>query len=138
MLPVEEYLATVFKLVKISGQLEELKRCETSVPRTTLFQDRADTLHEEKDKLMRDLGKKQLMLHLYEELDSVPPEFERYALELSEDRRELTYTYDTKGEHTGITDLIHELRNAGIRFNDLKTTQSSLEEIFVDLVHKGR
>jgi len=93
---------------------------------------------EEKDKLMQDLGKKQLMLHLYEELESIPPGFERYALELSEDRRELTYTYDTKGEHTGITDLIHELRGAGIRFNDLKTKQSSLEEIFVDLVHKGR
>ncbi len=93
---------------------------------------------EEKDKLMRDLGKKQLMLHLYEELDAIPQELERYALELSADRRELTYTYDTKGEHTGITDLIHELRDAGIRFNDLKTTQSSLEEIFVDLVHKGR
>ena len=93
---------------------------------------------EEKDKLMRDLGKKQLMLHLYEELEAIPPEFERYALELSEDRRELTYTYDTKGEHTGITDLIHELRGAGIRFNDLKTTQSSLEEIFVDLVNKER
>jgi ABC-2 type transport system ATP-binding protein len=55
---------------------------------------------EEKDKLMRDLGKKQLMLHLYEELEAIPPEFERYALELSEDRRELTYTYDTKGEHS--------------------------------------
>ena len=93
---------------------------------------------EEKDKLMHDLGKKQLMLHLYEELDAIPRELEQYALELSEDRRELTYTYDTKGEHTGITDLIHELRGAGIRFNDLQTTQSSLEEIFVGLVNKER
>ncbi len=93
---------------------------------------------EEKTKLMRDLGKKQLMLHLYEELDAIPSELERFALELSEDRRELTYTYDTKGEHTGITDLIHGLRDAGIRFNDLQTTQSSLEEIFVDLVRKKR
>ena len=55
-----------------------------------------------------------------------------------EDRRELTYTYDTKGEHTGITDLIHALRDAGIRFNDLQTKQSSLEEIFVDLVKRER
>ncbi len=93
---------------------------------------------EEKNKLMQDLGKKQLMLHLYEELAAIPPELERYALELSEDHRELTYTYDTKGGHTGITDLIHELRDAGIRFNDLQTTQSSLEEIFVDLVNKER
>ena len=93
---------------------------------------------EEKTRLMRELGKKQLMLHLYEELAAIPPELERYALELSEDRRELTYTYDTKGEHTGITDLIHGLRDAGIRFNDLQTTQSSLEEIFVDLVKRER
>jgi ABC-2 type transport system ATP-binding protein len=95
-------------------------------------------LVEEKTKLMRDLGKKQLMLHLYDELEAVPPALDRYALELSEDRRELTYTYDTKGEHTGITDLIHALRDAGIRFNDLQTTQSSLEEIFVDLVKRER
>ena len=93
---------------------------------------------EEKTKLMQDLGKKQLMLHLYDEINAVPPELERYALELSEDRRELTYTYDTKGEHTGITDLIQELREAGIRFNDLRTKQSSLEEIFVDLVKRER
>jgi ABC-2 type transport system ATP-binding protein len=95
-------------------------------------------LVEEKTKLMRDLGKKQLMLHLNDELDVVPPELGRYALELSKDRRELTYTYDTKGEHTGITDLIHALRDAGIRFNDLQTKQSSLEEIFVDLVKRER
>jgi ABC-2 type transport system ATP-binding protein len=93
---------------------------------------------EEKAKLMQDLGKKQLMLHLYDELDAIPPELARHGLELSDDRRQLTYTYDTKGEHTGITDLIHELREAGIRFNDLQTRQSSLEEIFVDLVKKGR
>jgi len=93
---------------------------------------------EEKSKLMRDLGKKQLMLHLYDELDAVPDSLTRYKLELSEDKRELTYHYDTRGEHTGITDLIHDLRHAGIRFNDLQTEQSSLEEIFVDLVNKGR
>ncbi len=93
---------------------------------------------EEKTKLMRDLGKKQLMLHLYDELEVVPESLSRYALELSEDRRELTYHYDTRGEHTGITDLIQDLRSAGIRFNDLQTEQSSLEEIFVDLVNKER
>ncbi len=93
---------------------------------------------EEKNKLMRDLGKKQLMLHLYDELATVPDSLSRYALELSEDKRELTYHSDTRGEHSGITDLMHDLRDAGIRFNDLQTEQSSLEEIFVDLVNKGR
>ena len=93
-------------------------------------------LVEEKDKLMRELGKKQLTLHLYDPIEAVPPSLGVYSLELSEDRQALTYNYDTKGEHTGITDLINDMRAAGIRFNDLQTSQSSLEDIFVDLVHQ--
>jgi ABC-2 type transport system ATP-binding protein len=94
-------------------------------------------LVEETNKLMHDLGRKHLTLHLNDELDGIPTSLERYDLELSDDRRELTYNYDTRGEHTGITDLMQDLRHAGIRFNDLRTKQSSLEEIFVDLVRKG-
>lgn len=94
-------------------------------------------LVEEKDRLMREMGKKQLTLHLYEQLDTVPASLNKYKLELSDDRQALIYNYDTKGEHTGITDLIKELRDAEIRFNDLQTSQSSLEDIFVDLVHKA-
>jgi len=91
---------------------------------------------EEKSKLMREFGKKQLMLHLYEPLESVPAQLADYGLELSESGRELVYNYDTKREHTGITALIGDLADAGIRFNDLQTSQSSLEDIFVDLVKK--
>jgi ABC-2 type transport system ATP-binding protein len=91
---------------------------------------------EEKAKLMRDLGKKQLTLHLYDRLDEIPPALADFALEIGEDPRELVYHYDTKGRHTGITDLINSLRDAGIRFNDLQTKQSSLQEIFVDLVNR--
>jgi ABC-2 type transport system ATP-binding protein len=91
---------------------------------------------EEKNKLMREFGKKQLLLHLYEPLESVPPNLAGYGLELSESGRELIYHYDTKREHTGITALIGDLADAGIRFNDLQTSQSSLEDIFVDLVKK--
>ena len=94
-------------------------------------------LVEGKDKLMREMGKKQLMLHLYDQLDAIPMALDKYQLELSDGRQAITYNYDTKGEHTGITDLIKDLRDAGIRFNDLQTTQSSLEDIFVDLVHKA-
>lgn len=95
-------------------------------------------LVEEKDTLMREMGKKQLMLHLYDPIDAVPDSLSAYQLELSADRQSLTYNYDTKGEHTGITDLIRELRDVGIRFNDLQTSQSSLEDIFVDLVHQDQ
>lgn len=93
-------------------------------------------LIEEKEKLMREMGKKKLMLHLYDELHDVPQQLSNYELELSRDRRQITYTYDTKGEHTGITDLINDLRRSGVRFNDLQTSQSSLEDIFVDLVRR--
>jgi ABC-2 type transport system ATP-binding protein len=93
-------------------------------------------LVEEKNKLMRELGKKELVLHLAERLDAIPSEFDDYRLELSEDGNELKYNYDTKGEHTGITALLGALHDAGIRFNDLNTSQSSLEEIFVELVNR--
>jgi len=95
-------------------------------------------LVEEKKKLMRDLGKKHLVLHLQQELREVPSQLAGYHLELSDDFHDLTYTYDTKRESTGITALLGELRAADIHFNDLQTSQSSLEDIFVDLVNKGR
>ena len=95
-------------------------------------------LVEEKEKLMRELGKKQLVLALQQPLQAVPPQLADYKLELSDDRNDLTYTYDTKRESTGITALLGDLRSADIHFNDLRTTQSSLEDIFVDLVKSGR
>ncbi|MGB5165393.1 MAG: ABC transporter ATP-binding protein [Woeseiaceae bacterium] len=93
-------------------------------------------LVQEKQSLMKEMGKKHLMLHLPERLASVPPALSAYNLELDEKGMVLTYTYDTRGEHTGITDLLSDLKDAGLRFNDLQTKQSSLQEIFVDLVNQ--
>ena len=115
-----------------------IEEAEQLADRVGVINDGEIIIVEEKDKLMQDMGKKQLMLHLNEDISEIPATLSRYALELSEDRRELTYTYDTKGEHTGITDLMKDLRDAGIRFNDLQTSQSSLEDIFVDLVHRDQ
>jgi ABC-2 type transport system ATP-binding protein len=91
-------------------------------------------LIEDKKKLMQKLGKKQLNLHLQQKLAAIPSSLAAYGLELSEDGQELVYTYDTKGDRTGITTLMNDLRQAGITFNELNTKQSSLEEIFVSLV----
>ncbi len=91
-------------------------------------------LVEEKAELMRKLGRKQLTLHLHQPLESVPPTLAAYGLELGAGGAELTYTYDTKAERTGITSLQRDLTEAGIRFRDLQTRQSSLEEIFVGLL----
>jgi len=93
-------------------------------------------LVQEKDRLMREMGKKQLLLHLSDPLSGIPESLAGRGLELSDDGHELVYSYDTKSEHTGITALLADLREAGVHFNDLQTSQSSLEEIFVDLVHQ--
>jgi ABC-2 type transport system ATP-binding protein len=94
-------------------------------------------LVQEKNELMQQLGKKQLVLQLQERLQAIPKQLEGYGLELDGDGRELTYTYNTKGERTGITKLLGELNHAGVKFSDVNTTQSSLEEIFVDLVKRA-
>jgi ABC-2 type transport system ATP-binding protein len=93
-------------------------------------------LVEDKKTLMREFGKKELILNLVEPVHNIPSQLDSYKLDLSEDGTELTYHYDTRGEHTGITALLGTLHDAGIRFNDLNTKQSSLEDIFVSLVSK--
>jgi ABC-2 type transport system ATP-binding protein len=93
-------------------------------------------LVEDKSSLMRKLGKKQLTLHLEHPLEHVPPALAGYHLELAAGGGELVYTYDERGDQTGITALLRALPEAGIRFKDLQTTQSSLEDIFVTLVRE--
>jgi ABC-2 type transport system ATP-binding protein len=89
---------------------------------------------EEKGELMRKLGKKQLTLELQSPLDAIPEALAAYNLELNNGGCELTYTYDTQAERTGITRLLSAFRDAGLHLRDLRTKESSLEEIFVNLV----
>jgi len=91
-------------------------------------------LVEDKTELMRKLGRKQLTLTLQSPLDAVPETLAGYDLALAAGGEELVFTYDTKAERTGITALLQGLGDAGIRFSDLRTSQSSLEDIFVSLV----
>ena len=93
-------------------------------------------LVENKVELMRKLGKKQLTVQLQDMLQQVPPALAQYQLKLSGDGSELIYTYDKRGERTGIVALLKDLSDAGIVFKDLQTTQSSLEDIFVSLVRQ--
>ena len=95
-------------------------------------------LVEDKRELMHKLGKKQLTLQLHESLHAIPAALEGHHLALANGGSELVYTYDTQGPRTGITNLLTDLAAAGIRFKDLDTTQSSLEDIFVDLVRRDR
>jgi ABC-2 type transport system ATP-binding protein len=93
-------------------------------------------LVENKAELMRKLGKKQLTIQLHQQLHQIPEALAAHRLSLGADGKELVYTYDTQGERTGITGLLTDLNRAGIRFRDLQTTQSSLEDIFVNLVSR--
>jgi ABC-2 type transport system ATP-binding protein len=95
-------------------------------------------LVEDKGELMRKLGSKQLTLQLAETLDEVPAALAGYGLELSPDGGDLVYTYDSQAGRMEIADLLADLGAAGVRFRDLQTKQSSLEEIFVDLVKERR
>ena len=95
-------------------------------------------LVEEKKELMRKLGKKRLNLQLQAALTALPSSLAAYDLQLANDGHELIYTYDTQAERTGITALLNDMRSADIVFKDLSTAQSSLEDIFVDLVRKKR
>ncbi len=94
-------------------------------------------LVQDKNELMQKLGKKQLTLQLHESIEQIPAALSEYGLELSEDGDELIYTYDTRGERTGITALLADLSQAGVKFKDISTTQSSLEDIFVSLVRNA-
>jgi ABC-2 type transport system ATP-binding protein len=93
-------------------------------------------LVEGKAELMRKLGRKQMTLELRAPLAAMPESLSRYALELSGDGGQLTYTYDNQSDRPGVASLMRDLEAAGIQFRDLDTKNSSLEEIFVNLLRQ--
>jgi ABC-2 type transport system ATP-binding protein len=95
-------------------------------------------LVEDKATLMHKLGKKQLTLQLQDRLGALPDGLAAHQLMLAGAGSELIYTYDVQSEHTGIASLLKDLYLAGIEVRDLHTTQSSLEDIFVDLVGRKK
>ena len=95
-------------------------------------------LVEEKFALMAQMGKKQIEVQLTEPVDAVPEVLAQYGLELNPEQGTLIYTYDTRGKRTGITKLLNDVARSGLVLRDVQTRQSSLEDIFVDLVSGGR
>lgn len=92
-------------------------------------------LVEDKDALMAKMGRKSLVLHLTKPIESIPDKLSRYDLEPGPEANQITYEYDRTAERTGITSLLNDLSAAGLQISDLETRQSSLEDIFVGLVH---
>ena len=130
------------------AMVRELRQSGVTIVLTTHYIDEAEDmadrvgvishgkiiLVEEKATLMRKLGKKQLALQLETPLSAIPPGLARHGLVLADDGRELHYTYDARGTGAAVSDLLDDLGREGIRLQDLRTTQSSLEDIFVNLI----
>ncbi|PKO80196.1 MAG: multidrug ABC transporter ATP-binding protein, partial [Betaproteobacteria bacterium HGW-Betaproteobacteria-13] len=95
-------------------------------------------LVEDKSTLMHKLGRKQLTVQLQEAIDTIPETLAAYELERAADGHALVFTYDAERAQHGVAELLRDLATAGITFKDVNTTQSSLEDIFVDLVKEER
>jgi ABC-2 type transport system ATP-binding protein len=120
---------TIILTTHYIGEAEEMADRVGVISRGALI------LVEEKRALMDKLGKRELTLTLAEPLAAVPPELAEWDLELRDEGNQLLYTFDAKAERTGIASLIRRITDLGISFKDLATRQSSLEDIFVQLVH---
>lgn len=114
-----------------------IEEAEALADRVGVIRDGQLLLVEEKQRLMERMGEKQLTIELTDPIDAIPPGLEKFELELSPDGRSVSYVYDTRRERTGITSLLSGLSENGIVLRDLKTSQSSLEDIFVGLVEDG-
>ncbi|HLI66244.1 MAG TPA: ABC transporter ATP-binding protein [Caulobacteraceae bacterium] len=113
-----------------------IEEAEEMADRVGIINHGALILVENKQTVMNRLGKRELTLRLQQPLRAAP-RIDGYDLTLSADGEELTYTFDSQAEHTGIAQLLRRLSDAGIDFKDLRTSESSLEEIFVNLVRQG-
>jgi ABC-2 type transport system ATP-binding protein len=91
-------------------------------------------LVEKKDELMQSLGKKQLLIDLKEPVKEIPSSLEEYNIELNENGTQISYTYVVKDETADVSEILNKITNSGLLLKDLKVEQSSLEDIFVDLV----
>jgi len=115
-----------------------IEEAEEMADRIGVISKGAIILVDDKAELMRKLGSKQLTLQLQAPLASIPDTLSQYRLELANGGNDLTYTYEADAGRTGIASLLEALDDAGIRFKDLQTSESSLEDIFVSLVHEER
>lgn len=112
-----------------------IEEAEEIADRVGVISDGRLLVIDDKVNLMNSLGRKQLTVELKSAIDVLPASLEKFDLELSSDGQRLTYTYDTKSERTGITALLQAVGDEGFGLKDLNTSQSSLEDIFVNLVH---
>ena len=128
---VRELQATGVTIILTTHYIEE---AEAIAERVGVINKGEIVVVEDKVELMNKLGKKRLTLDLQQRVETIPPQLQSYNLELADGGARLVFTYDAHAERTGIVSLLGALNEAGIKYKDLQTTQSSLEDIFVNLV----
>lgn len=128
---IEELRADGVTIILTTHYIEE---AEAIADRVGVINDGEILVIEDKQVLMEKLGKKQLIIELRESITAVPDALSDFRLQLNDSGNSLTYTYDVRAERTGITQLLNDVQSAGLSLKDLSTSQSSLEDIFVNLV----
>ena len=133
-LVVEDLRQTGVTIILTTHYIEE---AEAIADRVAVINQGEIIVVEDKNELIKRMGHKKLTIELQDKILEIPKELEKYNLIINEKKMSLTYTYKVKGEKTGITDLLKDIKDAGLRLKDLITEQSSLEKIFVDLVKEN-
>ena len=133
-LVVEDLRQTGVTIILTTHYIEE---AEAIADRVAVINQGEIIVVEGKTELIKRMGHKKLTIELQDEIVVLPNELEKYNLTISDNKTSLIYTYKSKGEKTGITDLLKDIKDAGLRLKDLITEQSSLEKIFVSLVKEN-
>jgi ABC-2 type transport system ATP-binding protein len=131
---VEDLRQTGVTIILTTHYIEE---AEAIADRVAVINQGEIIVVEDKNELIKRMGHKKLTIELQDKILEIPKELEKYNLIINEKKMSLIYTYKAKGEKTGITDLLKDIKDAGLRLKDLITEQSSLEKIFVDLVKEN-
>ena len=131
---VEELRATGVTIILTTHYIEE---AEAIADRVGVINQGEIIVVEETKELLKKMGHKKLTVELQDEISKIPGTLDKYKLVLGSSKMSIDYTYNVQAEQTGITNLLQDLKDAGLKLKDLKTEQSTLEKIFVSLVKEN-
>ena len=131
---VEDLRKTGVTIILTTHYIEE---AEAIADRVAVINQGEIIVIDKTDELLKKMGHKKLTINLQNELNKVPDSLKKYNLEIGVDRKSVNYTYNVNAESTGITNLLKDLKDAGLKLQDLKTEQTTLEKIFVSLVKEN-
>ena len=131
---VEDLRKTGVTIILTTHYIEE---AEAIADRVAVINQGENIVIDKKDELLKKMGHKKLTINLQNELNKIPGSLEPYNLEIGSDKKSVNYTYNVNAESTGITNLLKDLKDAGLKLQDLKTEQTTLEKIFVSLVKEN-